>query len=265
MQLLPNKSNDDVPMRVSVLASGSKGNSTYIETAKLKFLVDIGPSCAYIERSLKNIGVDPKDIRMIFLTHAHVDHVAGLRVFLKKYNPTVYLTEKMHEELGLEINNYFYINKEENIEDLDVLVIKTSHDAADSHGFVFTSGGKSIVYITDTGYINIRNFDKLKGKNLYIFESTHDIRMLREGRYPYHLQQRILSDRGHLSNKDSSYYLSEFIDKNTRRIILIHLSEENNTPEMALDTLVNTLNESKKKVPEIIIAKQKESTELIEV
>ena len=252
-------------MKACVLASGSKGNSTYIETSKLKFLVDIGPSCAYMESSLKNIGVDSKDIQMIFLTHTHVDHVAGLRVFLKKYHPVVYLTNKMHQELTIDIDNYFYLNKEMVIEDLDVLPIKTSHDVAESHGYVFTSGGKSIVHITDTGYIHVKNFNKLKGKNLYIFESNHDIRMLREGKYPYHLQQRILSDRGHLSNKDSAYYLSNFIDKNTKKIVLIHLSEENNTEDIARETLINTLKDKKVRIPDIEIAKQKESTELMEV
>lgn len=252
-------------MRVSVLASGSKGNSTYIETEKLKFLVDLGPTCRYIENSLKNIGVDPHDIKMVFLTHTHVDHVNGLRVFIKKYHPTVYLTEKMHNELTIELENYFYINREMVIEDLDVLPIKTSHDVAESHGFVFTSNGRSVVHITDTGYIHVKNFDKLKGKNLYIFESNHDVRMLREGRYPYHLQQRILSDKGHLSNEQSAYYLSKFIDDKTKKIVLIHLSEENNTEQCALETLTKTLKENKIKVPEIEIARQKENTELMEV
>lgn len=250
-------------MKACVLASGSKGNCTYIETGKLKFLVDAGPSCAYIERSLRSIDVDPDDIDFIFLTHTHVDHVAGLRVFLKKYHPKVYLTEKMHYELDMDLFDYFYINREIVIEDLDVLPIKTSHDVLESHGYVFTSGGKSIVHITDTGYINVRNFSKLKGKNLYIFESNHDVRMLREGKYPYHLQQRILSDKGHLSNKDSSYYLSKFVTDDTKKIVLIHLSEENNTPELALNTLIDAL--SGKKIPDIEIAKQKERTELIEV
>lgn len=250
-------------MKACVLASGSKGNCTYIETSRLKFLVDAGPSCAYIERSLRSINVDPKEIDFIFLTHTHVDHVAGLRVFLKKYHPKVYLTEKMHYELDIDIPDYFYINREIVIEDLDVLPIKTSHDVLESHGYVFTSEGKSIVHITDTGYINVRNFSKLKGKNLYIFESNHDVRMLREGKYPYHLQQRILSDKGHLSNKDSSYYLSKFVTDDTKKIVLIHLSEENNTPELALNTLLDAL--AGKNIPDIEIAKQKERTELIEV
>ena len=244
-------------------ASGSKGNCTYIETSKLKFLVDAGPSCAYIERSLRSIGVEPDDIDFIFLTHTHVDHVAGLRVFLKKHHLKVYLTEKMHYELDMDLPDYFYINREIMIEDLDVLPIKTSHDVLESHGYVFTSNGKSIVHITDTGYINVRNFSKLKGKNLYIFESNHDVRMLREGKYPYHLQQRILSDKGHLSNKDSSYYLSKFVTDDTKKIILIHLSEDNNTPELALNTLLEALEG--RKLPDIEIAKQKERTDLIEV
>ena len=204
-----------------------------------------------------------KEIDFVFLTHTHVDHVAGLRVFLKKYHSKVYLTEKMHSELDIDLSNYFYLNREILIEDLDVLPIKTSHDVLESHGYVFTSNGRSIVHITDTGYINVRNFDKLKGKNLYIFESNHDVRMLREGKYPYHLQQRILSDKGHLSNKDSSYYLSKFVTDETKKIILIHLSEENNTPELALNTLLGVLKG--KNIPDIVVAKQKERTELIEV
>lgn len=252
-------------MRACVLASGSKGNSTYIETDKLRFLVDIGPSCAYIERSLRKIGVEPSSIDMIFITHTHVDHVGGLRVFLKKYNTKVYLTEKMHSELSILVNNVSYINGHIVLDDLDVLPIKTSHDVSESHGFVFTSGGRSIVHITDTGYIHVKNFSKLKGKNLYIFESNHDVRMLREGKYPYHLQQRILSDRGHLSNKDSAYYLSKFVTGDTKKIVLIHLSEENNTPECAVNTLVDTLKSKGEFIPDIEVACQKEITEFMEV
>lgn len=252
-------------MKICVLASGSKGNSSYIETDKTKSLVDLGMSAGYIAKSLKSIGVDPSEIQRIFITHAHTDHVAGLKVFLKKYHPAVYLTKKMEEELGIEIEDKVYIDDNTSIDDLDVTVIKTSHDAADSNGYVFSSGGKSIVYITDTGYIHVKNFEKLKNKSLYVFESNHDVRLLREGKYPYYLQQRILSDKGHLSNKDSAYYLSNFIGDNTEKIILIHLSEENNRPEVALKTLLDTLEKKGVRVPNIEIAMQRESTELIEL
>lgn len=252
-------------MKTCVLASGSKGNSSYIETDKTKSLVDLGMSAGYIAKSLKSIGVDPSEIQRVFITHAHTDHVAGLKVFLKKYHPVVYLTKKMEEELGFEIEDKVYIDDNTSIDDLDVTVIKTSHDAADSNGYVFSSGGKSIVYITDTGYIHVKNFEKLKNKSLYVFESNHDVRLLREGKYPYYLQQRILSDKGHLSNKDSAYYLSNFIGDKTEQIILIHLSEENNRPEVALKTLLDTLEKKGVRVPNIEIAMQRESTELIEL
>ena len=252
-------------MKICVLASGSKGNSSYIETDKTKSLVDLGMSAGYIAKSLKSIGVDPSEIQRVFITHAHTDHVAGLKVFLKKYHPVVYLTKKMEEELGFEIEDKVYIDDNTSIDDLDVTVIKTSHDAADSNGYVFSSGGKSIVYITDTGYIHVKNFEKLKNKSLYVFESNHDVRLLREGKYPYYLQQRILSDKGHLSNKDSAYYLSNFIGDKTEQIILIHLSEENNRPEVALKTLLDTLEKKGVRVPHIEIAMQRESTELIEL
>ena len=252
-------------MKICVLASGSKGNSSYIETNKTKSLVDLGMSAGYIAKSLKSIGVDPSEIQRVFITHAHTDHVAGLKVFLKKYHPVVYLTKKMEDELGIEIEDKVYIDDNTSIDDLDVTVIKTSHDAADSNGYVFSSGSKSIVYITDTGYIHVKNFDKLKNKSLYVFESNHDVRLLREGKYPYYLQQRILSDKGHLSNKDSAYYLSNFIGDNTEKIILIHLSEENNRPEVALKTLLDTLEKKGVRIPNIEIAMQRESTELIEL
>lgn len=252
-------------MRVCVLASGSKGNSSYIETDGTRSLVDIGMSAGYIAKALKEIDVEPSSIQRIFITHTHADHVAGLKVFLKKYHPIVYLTEKMEKELDFEIEDKVYIDDDMVIDDLSVSVVKTSHDVADSNGYVFSSSGKSVVYITDTGYIHVKNFDKLKNKSLYVFESNHDVRLLREGRYPYYLQQRILSDKGHLSNKDSAYYLSKFIGDETEKIILIHLSEENNRPELALKTLLDTLDKKGVRRPDIIIAEQRESTELVEL
>lgn len=252
-------------MKACVLASGSKGNCAYVETDNTKSLIDIGMSCAYVEKSLRDIGVEPSSIERIFLTHTHSDHVNGLAVFLKKYNPTVYFTEKMDDELGMFIDNYFYLDGEVIIDDLKVIPVKTSHDVADSNGYVFESSGKSLMYMTDTGYINVRNFSKLKNHDLYVLESNHDIEMLMNGRYPYHLKQRILGDKGHLSNKDCAYYLTQFTSDKTKNVILAHLSEENNDPDRALKTFYKTYEKCGKKAPTVVVAKQKERTEFIEL
>lgn len=250
-------------MKVCVLASGSKGNVTYVETEKTKSLIDIGMSCNYVEKNLKDIGISPTQIQRIFITHAHSDHIKGLRVFLKKYNPVVYLTEAIEEEIGLIIDNVCYINKDETIEDLLIRPIKTSHDAKDSNGYVFISQNKSLMYMTDTGYINVKNFNKLKDHDMYIIESNHDIEMLMKGSYPYYLKQRILGDKGHLSNKDSAYYLSEFTTPKTKQVILAHLSENNNTEKLALESYYKTYKKANKKAPKVEVAKQSERTEVV--
>ena len=252
-------------MKVTVLSSGSKGNTTLILTKNTKVLIDCGNTCKYICEKLKNLNIDPKEIDAILITHTHVDHINGLKVFLRKYNTKVYITEKMQPELQF-IENYQIIdNHYFTINDIKVDIIKTSHDASDSQGFILTNNNKSAVYITDTGYINIKYHEQLKNKELYIFESNHDIEMLNNSNYPFHLRKRILSDKGHLSNYDSAKYLSDFIGENTKYILLAHLSEENNTYELAYETLLDRLNVCGKHVDNIIIAEQNQETELIEL
>lgn len=255
-------------MKVSVLASGSKGNSTYIEANNAKILVDLGTSSLYVERQLKNLGVDPSTIDAIFLTHTHIDHISGLRVFLKKYPTKVYLTPPMYEEISmnnLALPRYYFIKDEVKINDLSVKSIKTSHDTNDSNAYIFENLGHTLAYITDTGYINIKYFKFLQDLNTYIIESNHDVNLLMDGNYPFNLKQRILGDRGHLSNKQCSYYLSKLIGNNTKNIILIHLSEDNNTSTLARTTLEQMLEEEHHQVEKVIISEQKERTELIEV
>ncbi len=254
-------------MRFCVLASGSKGNVSYISSGNTKVLIDVGMSTSYIEHSLEDIGVNPTEIQAIILTHTHSDHINGLRVFLKKYHPTIYLTKKMFTDLKdlLVLGEYQLIEGDFDIEDIHINIIKTSHDASDANGYILKNHDKSIVYITDTGYINVKNHPLLRNHNYYIMESNHDVRMLMDGRYPYHLKQRIVGDRGHLSNKSSADYLSNFIGENTEGVILIHLSEENNDPNIALDTLKGVLEEHDQHLDQIIVSKQNQATELIEV
>ncbi len=248
-------------MKIAVLASGSKGNCTYVETLKTKSLIDAGMTNLYIETKLKGLGINPDDIENIFITHDHVDHVSALKVFVKRHNVRVFLTQKLYDELSKTINftNYEILEGKVYLSDTIVTYFKTSHDAVDSVGYVFESDGKDFVYVTDTGYINNKYFDLLKNRCAYVFESNHDVtRLMENPNYPYNTKQRILSDKGHLSNKDSAYYLSNFVGNKTKTIILAHLSEQNNTKELALEEISKRISNVN-----INIANQNEPTELV--
>ena len=181
-------------MKICVLSSGSKGNTTYIETPNAKILIDAGNSSKYILEKLQELEVNPEEIDAILITHIHVDHVKGLPVLLKRINPCVYMTEKMYPYLDY-IENYSIIDKPSFcIKDIYIETIKTSHDTEDSLGYIINNQNKSVVYITDTGYINHKYFNILKNRDIYIMESNHDVEMLNNGKYPFELRQRILSD-----------------------------------------------------------------------
>lgn len=250
-------------MLVSVLASGSKGNSTLIKTDKLNILIDAGMNLKYLKEKLSEVDTNLEDINYIFLTHTHKDHIGALKTFIKKNNPIICMGKKMFMDLEY-LNDYediIILIDELDLEDVHVDIIKTSHDTSESNGYIFTSKDSSLVYITDTGYINNKYFNKLYNKNMYVIESNHDVEMLMHGRYPSWLKQRVLGDKGHLSNKSSSFYLSKLIGDNTKQVVLAHLSHENNTEEIALETLRNTLKEYNVEFNNVSIAKQNEKTE----
>lgn len=252
-------------MKVIVLSSGSKGNTTYIETNEGRILIDAGNTCKYILNKLEEHQINPLSIDAVLITHTHTDHIKGLPVLLKHINACTYITEKMHPYMEY-LENYHIINEESfKIKDMFIEVIKTSHDTEDSVGYIINNKGKSIVYITDTGYINKRYFDILKNKDIYIMESNHDIEMLNNSSYPFATRQRILSDKGHLSNYDSAKYLSKFIGNKTKYILLAHLSEENNTKDLAYNTLIDRLNKENIKVENIIVTNQNKETEFINI
>ncbi len=254
-------------MKVCVLASGSKGNSTYIETNNHHILIDMGKNKKYIVDSLKSINVDPKSIDIILISHLHSDHISALETFIKTYKAKIYMPKEMFDSYE-SIQGYENINTYSNeidIDDINIYAIKSSHDAVASRNFIIEEGNNSVVLITDTGYIRSKYFNLLKNRNVYLLESNHDVEMLTHGPYPDWLKRRVLSDEGHLSNQAAGFYLSKLIGENTKEVYLMHLSEVNNTAELALKTVKDTLKEYNIKFKNIKVAGQYEPSEVIEI
>lgn len=252
-------------MRVVVLASGSEGNATYIETDEIKLLIDLGRNAKYIKLKLESIGVDPEDIDYILISHTHKDHTSALKTFVNRYKTTILLSQEMFYELE-EIKDYDNIiiyDDDMFFKDLTIRTIKSSHDAPDARNFILENKGKSVVYVTDTGYVNRKYFEILRNRDIYLFESNHDIEMLLNGPYPKWLKSRVVGSYGHLSNKDSSFYLSKLIGENTKKIVLMHLSHINNTEEKALEMIHETFKEYEITFDDIVCAKQSEITEVL--
>ena len=254
-------------MRICNLASGSEGNVTYIETEANKILLDVGTTVKYIKEKLSELSVSIEDIDHILITHVHDDHIKALKSFIKKYHPTVCVSPQMFSEIE-DLKYYdkvmLYGEKIE-LDDALIDIVKTSHDTTDSRSFIIRAEGKSIVYMTDTGFINTKYFKKLSNLDVYLFESNHDIEMLLHGPYPKWLKDRVIGPYGHLSNKDSSVYLAKLIGPNTKKILLMHLSEKNNTPEKALETIKETFKEYEIKFKNISCATQRDKSEVIEI
>ena len=250
-------------MKIVVLGSGSKGNSTFIDFGTKKILIDVGFSYKQIKERLELIKVDPKEIDTVFITHDHSDHTYGLKVFLKKVKPYLYITKEVeHYILEEQYEQSVYLTDEMFLDDIFIKVIPTSHDALTANGYLFEHNGESVVYITDTGYLNHRNFVYLKDKNYYIFESNHDTEKLINGPYPEYLQRKILSDKGHLSNELCAGYLSRLIGPNTKKVILAHISESNNDPTLALETNLKILKENEVDFKNLECALQNEITKV---
>lgn len=253
-------------MRIQVLASGSKGNCTYIESNTTKVLIDAGINYTRIKKELDKINVDLLSLDGILISHTHSDHINGLSSVIKKIDTHVFIKDELKSEIKKIIpeRNIETIDDNFILGDFNIKLITASHDVP-AFGFIINDNKNSVVYLTDTGYINRKYFELTKNKNVYIIESNHDEKMLMEGPYPYILKQRVISDKGHLSNKYTGKYLNKTIGDQTKYIILAHISENNNDPELALNQVKEELDDNPFNKKNIIIAKQYEETELIEV
>ena len=230
------------------LSSGSSGNCQYIETSNTKILIDGGFSGKRIEVLLSSIGVSPTELDGIFVTHEHIDHVRGVGVLSRRYDLPIFANantwvgmEKTIGKIKEENTKVFVSGKDLDMKDITVLPIKIFHDALEPVGYVIYYKKKKISIITDTGRVSSVMKDKIKGSDLYLMESNHDVDMLKEGSYPWPLKQRILSTVGHLSNEDAGRALGEVITGSGEIILLAHLSQDNNLPDLAYRTVGDSI------------------------
>lgn len=227
-------------LKFSVLASGSTGNAIYVETDRHSFLVDAGFSGKQMESLFQQIDRSPKQLDGILVTHEHTDHIKGVGILARKYQLPIYANEKtwhaMSSNIGeIHIDQKFVFPMESvrTFGDLDIESFGVSHDAAEPMFYVFHHEGSKFVVITDTGYVSNRMIGTIENADYYVFESNHDVEMLRMGNYPWNLKRRILSDVGHVSNEDAALAMSDCIGDNTKGIYLAHLSKDNNMKELA--------------------------------
>lgn len=216
--------------------SGSKGNSAIYIKDNTRILIDAGTNTKYITGCLRELGLRPADLTHIAITHAHSDHVAALPVLLKQTDAQLVCTEttwdllpaRKGEPLLFEVGDHFALG------DVPVRTAETPHDCLGSCCFSFGEGLESLAYCTDMGTVTADIFELMRRCKSVFIESNHDVDMLKNGPYPYHLKQRVLSVRGHLSNKDCASIVSRLVLEGTKRVMLGHLSEVNNLPSIAL-------------------------------
>lgn len=235
-------------MKITTLASGSKGNCTLIETDKTKLLIDAGLTLAEIENRLKLVRVNPCEINGILVTHEHGDHIKGVGAFSRKYNCPVYAN---HEEWGVLLsklgkidvaNRMSFVQNEFIINDVGIRAFPVSHDSTTCFGYSIFNGGNKFSIATDLGYAPEQVINNLKNSQMIVLEANHDEKMLiNNPNYPLSLKKRILSNSGHLNNNATSSIIEQLAGYNLNQVVLGHLSEENNSPNLAFNSVTINL------------------------
>jgi phosphoribosyl 1,2-cyclic phosphodiesterase len=228
-----------------MLASGSRGNCAVVSSACTKILVDAGISCRETFKRLKTLGEDPHSLAAIVITHEHSDHVYGLATLAKKLRIPVFMTGATHQAWARAMRNEngerpklekfepFEAGHRFQVGDIEVRPFTIPHDAADPVGFSFSAEGAKVGFVTDLGCLQANVKDNLKRCDVLVIESNHDLETLRVGPYPWSVKQRVMSRVGHLSNLALADFLTNDYDNSATFVVLAHLSEHNNHPEIA--------------------------------
>ena len=231
--------------RLCPLFSGSGGNSYYIGSRSAGLLIDAGRSARQLDRMLQRCGIDPMAIQGILITHEHSDHIAGVRVFAKKYGIPVFASQGtlLAMQPSLEGVESWVLEGPLQLAGMEATPFATPHDSAQSLGFrIQTADGRQFALATDLGVVTPCVREHLLGAEFVVLESNHDREMLRNGPYPAYLKRRILAGTGHLSNGDCAAFLPELARAGAKRFLLAHLSGENNTPSLARQEAVSALS-----------------------
>lgn len=236
--------------KVCPLFSGSSGNSYYIGTGDYGILVDAGRTAKQMEGALAANGIDIASVQAIFVTHEHTDHIKGLRVLASRHNMKVYSSlgtlEALNDMQILSGKFSYDVIPQSGVEEagMEIRPFHTSHDSAESLGYrISLPNGRVVVIATDLGFVSDEVRLALCGCDVAVVESNHDVGMLQNGAYPYYLKRRILSPQGHLSNSACAQELPGLVRQGTTRILLAHLSRENNIPQLAYQTALCSLLE----------------------
>ena len=240
---------------VSLLASGSRGNSAVVASSTTRILVDVGLSCRETFKRVRALGERPEQLSAILITHEHSDHVAGLQRLANKLKVPVFLTAPTHHAWNKSMRDqegktpelrkaeHFAAGRRFQVGDIAVTPFTIPHDAADPVGFTFRAEGVKIGFATDLGYMPVSVRDHLRGCDVLVMESNHDVEMLRSGSYPWSVKQRVMSRVGHLSNDALAEFFSNDYDGGAAYVVLAHLSEQNNHPEIARAAAEQALRE----------------------
>ena len=257
------------------LYSGSTGNSLFVQTENTKILVDAGVSGKKIVEALESKDIDIKDIDSILVTHEHMDHIKSINVLSNKYDIPVYATlktwrqlDKKNINISTQNRKIFKISEKFSIKDLKINPFKTPHDAIDSCGFSFENlDKKKITIATDLGHIESQIYSELEDSDFVLLEANYELELLKMGKYPDFLKQRIAGDFGHLSNTDTGNVVAKLIKKGLSNVMLGHLSKENNFPELAKQTVIEQINKEEKLSGniDINVASRLEPSEFINV